>query len=157
MIDLVVQIPMKPISPNNAYKIVKFGKHASRVKTDDTKMYERDFVAYLNQYAQSKDLFVSKHDERSHSIQVEAFYYLNSENYFTKPKKGFRSINKRSGDLDNMLKLSFDALFRWVGIDDSQVTKIITEKIPTNDIGTMVFRLTLVKHPEMLVVNHEAL
>jgi hypothetical protein len=147
---------MKPISVNASHRIVKFGKRASRIKTEKAILFEQEFAFHLLQYNELKGHIFDVYDPRMFSIQMEAFFYLNDKDFFTKPKKGFKTVSQKSMDLDNMLKVSFDQIFRWMEIDDSQVTKIITEKIPTNAEPTMVFRLSLVKFPELFVIQTES-
>lgn len=157
MTSISFQIPMKPISVNASHRIVKFGKRASRIKTEKAMIFERDFRAYLQEYLPLKDHILENYDPRMLSIQVEAFFYINESDFFTKPKKSFKTVSQKSMDLDNMIKVSFDQIFKWIEIDDSQVTKIITEKIPTNAEATMVFRISLVKFPELFVVQPESI
>jgi len=156
MTSISFQIPMKPISVNASHRIVKFGKRASRIKTEKAVEFEKEFLLHLRQYSELKSHILEVYDPRMFSIQVEAYFYLNEADFFTKPKKGFKTVSQKSMDLDNMIKVSFDQIFRWIEIDDSQVTKIITEKIPTNDLPTMVFRVSLTKFPELFVVQPES-
>lgn len=153
MNQIAFQIPLKPISLNLSHRIVKFGKRLVKIKTDETRQFEEEFSYYLSQYDSLKKEITLNYDPRKHSIELEAFFYLNDKDYFTKPKKGFKTINKRSMDLDNMLKVSNDQIFKWIGIDDSQITKITTQKIPTNDEATMIFRISLIPFPELFVVQ----
>jgi Holliday junction resolvase RusA-like endonuclease len=148
---------MKPISVNASHRIVKFGKRASRIKTEKAVQFEQEFGYHLVQYNELKAHILDVYDPRMFSILVEAYFYMNEQDFFTKPKKGFKTVSQKSMDLDNMLKVSFDQIFRWMEIDDSQVTKIIAEKIPTNSEPTMVFRISLVKFPELFVVQTESI
>jgi hypothetical protein len=147
---------MKPISVNASHRIVKFGKRASRIKTEKAVLFEQEFGFHLLQYSELKSHILDVYDPRKFSILVEAYFYINDGDFFTKPKKGFKTVSQKSMDLDNMIKVSFDQIFRWIEIDDSQVTKIVTEKIPTNSETTMVFRISLVKFPELFVVQPES-
>jgi len=156
MTSISFQIPMKPISVNASHRIVKFGKRASRIKTEKAVLFEQEFSFHLSQYNELKSHIFDIYDPRKFSILVEAYFYINEKDFFTKPKKGLKTVSQKSMDLDNMLKVSFDQIFRWMEIDDSQVTKIIAEKIPTNAEPTMVFRLSLVKFPELFVVPIES-
>lgn len=153
MNQISFQIPLRPISLNKSHRIVKFGKRPARIKTEEAKLFEEEFSYYLSQYEDLKPHLLSTYDERKHSIELEAFFYLNEDEYFTKPKKGFKTINKRCMDLDNMLKVANDQIFKWIGIDDSQLTKLHSQKIPTNDQATMVFRISLIPIPELFVVQ----
>lgn len=127
-----------------------------RIKTEGTNLFEEEFSYHLSGYDILKSHITDKYNPNIHGIQVEAYFYLNESEYFTKVKNGKKTISKRSMDLDNMIKVGFDQIFKWLGIDDSQVTKIIAEKIPTNEQPTMVFRISLVKFPELFVVQTES-
>lgn len=142
---------------NHSHRLVKFGKRAGRIKTEDFANWEKEFSYWLREYSDLKTHLVAGYDERKHSIQFEMYVYLNDSKYFTKPQKGFRRISKQSGDISNMIKTAEDQVFRWLEIDDSQVTKLISEKIPTNDDGTMVFRISLINRPELFVVPTESI
>lgn len=128
-----------------------------RIKTQDTVLFEEEFLYHLCNYETLKAHIIEKYNPNIYSIQVEAYFYLNESEYFTKVKNDKKTISKRSMDLDNMIKVGFDQIFKWLGIDDSQVTKIIAEKIPTNDSPTMVFRVSLVRFPELFLVPPESI
>ena len=55
-----------------------------------------------------------------------------------------------------MIKVSNDLVFKWLDIDDSQITKLSAEKIPTNDDYTIVFRISLIRFPELFLVSPPA-
>jgi hypothetical protein len=119
-----------------------------RVKTDSSRAFEYEFNIYLRDYDDLKKAFLTVYNPVVHSISVEGFFYMNEDDFFTKKL----SINKRSGDLDNWSKMPLDIIFKWLGIDDSQVCKIEKYKIPTNDSGTMVFRISLDSYPSTFQV-----
>lgn len=153
MTSISFQIPMTAITNNHSHRLVRFGRSIARVKTGKTRDFESEFAAHLSKYNDEKDHLLSGYNPKTHSIQVEAFYYINEKKFFTHPKTGTKTISKKSVDLDNMLKCSFDQIFRWASIDDSQICKIIAEKVPTNDDDTMVFRISLLKFPEIFVIH----
>jgi hypothetical protein len=156
MASIVFQIPLKPISLNTSHRVVRFGKRLARVKTNETRKFEELFTGYLNDYGGLKASLLDTYNPQMNSFSVEVFFYLNEKEYFTKAKKGLKTISKRSMDLDNMIKVGMDQTFQWLGVDDSQVTKILAEKIPTNEEPTMVFRISLVRFPELFVVQPES-
>jgi len=154
MNQIAFQIPLRPISLNHSHRLVRFGKRISRIKTEAAKDFESEFLFHLQEYNGLRHHIIDGYDPRKHSIELEAYFYMNEGEYFTKPKKGFKTINKRCMDLDNMIKVANDQIFNWLGIDDSQVTKITAQKIPTNDEATMVFRISLASIPELFVISH---
>jgi Holliday junction resolvase RusA-like endonuclease len=157
MTSLAFQIPLAPFSLNQSHRLVKFGKRASRIKTSEFIEWEKDFSSFLGDYSDIKQHLLEKYNDAHHGFMLEIFLYINSDSFFSKPKtkKDHKRISKRSKDVSNCVKTSEDQIFRWLGIDDSQVTKIIAEKIPTNSESTMVFRISLVKFPELFVVQPE--
>lgn len=153
MKQISFQIPLKPISLNTSHRLVRFGKRTVKIKTEATRLFEEEFCYYLSEYETLKLHLLDDYDKRRHSVEVEVYFYLNEKDYFTKPKKGFKTISEKSMDLDNMIKVANDQVFGWLGVDDSQMTKISAQKIPTNDQATMVFRISLIPIPELFVVQ----
>lgn len=145
------------MSLNLSHRLVKFGKRAGRIKTDEFNRWEKEFLVYLAEYNELRPVLLEGYDARKHSIQLEMFVYLNKDKYFAKVKGGFKRISARSGDVSNMIKTSEDQIFSWLGLDDSLVSRIIAEKIPTDDAGTMVFRITLVEIPELFEVQAQSI
>ncbi len=144
---------MRPISLNHSHRNVKMGKRLVRVKTKEAVMFETEFAAHLSQLSELKNHIHESYTATKHSIEMECYFYLNDKSYFTLPKKGERTISKKSMDIDNMIKVGNDQIFKWLEIDDSQVTKLTAEKIPTNAQDTMVFRISLVRYPDTFVVS----
>ena len=128
----------------------------SRIKTKEAIEFEKFFNSYLLQYNELKEHLRSFYREDFHSIELECYFYLPEKDYFTHPKKGNKTISKRSMDIDNMIKVSNDLVFKWLDIDDSQITKLSAEKIPTNDDYTIVFRISLIRFPELFLVSPPA-
>jgi len=158
MTSISIQIPMSPVSLNDTHRLVKFGKRASRIKTTEFVAWENEFLHHLKQYDSLKLHLLENYRDDMNCFTLEVFLYLNNEKYFAKPKskKANKTISKRSKDVSNCIKPAEDQIFRWLGIDDSQVSRIIAEKIPTNHDCTMVFRISLVKFPELFLVSVES-
>lgn len=125
-----------------------------RFKKKSTKDFEEEFGLYLRKYNHLKISLLQIYNERQFAIKIESFFYINSKTYFAEPKsvKLTKTISKKSLDLDNIQKVSNDLIFNWLGIDDSQIVNLCSEKIPTNDEGVMVFRISLCSFPELFVV-----
>lgn len=156
MTSISFQVPLKPISLNHSHRLVKFGNRISRIKTKEANQFEFEFTQHLKTFNDLKNEFVSKYRKDFHAVELECYFYVNEKDFFTHPKTGNKTISKKSMDVDNMIKVSNDQIFKWLGIDDSQVTKLYAEKIPTNDDYTMVFRISLIQFPELfLVSSHE--
>lgn len=153
------QIPMSPMSLNQSHRLVKFGGKSGRIKTEKFIKWEKEFNVHLSYFNDQKIVMLDYYSKYKHAIKLEMFVYINEKKFFTRPKnkKESKTINKRSGDSSNMIKTSEDQIFNWLGIDDSQVCNIETWKIPTNDEGVMVFRVSIINFPEMLLVEADHL
>jgi Holliday junction resolvase RusA-like endonuclease len=116
-----------------------------RIKTEKTVKWTDEFNAWLAEYSDLRPALMQDYDPTRHSIQLEVYFYLNYKEFFTQSKK--RTISKRSIDLDNMLKVGNDLVFKWLEIDDSQITKIFAEKIPTDGESAIVYQITLTLIP----------
>lgn len=77
-------------------------------------------------------------DKEVFKIHVFTTIYFPKERFFT--KKGL--INKRSGDLDNYVKLPIDAIFKGLELDDSLITYHQIEK----KVGDLGFIIQLIFH-----------
>jgi Holliday junction resolvase RusA-like endonuclease len=159
MKSLSFQVPQRAKSLNNSHQSF-VGRSSSgklrvfRNKKTTTRSYEDEFRAHIAEYADLFADFVSTFDDRKHAIKIEAYFYFNEKEFFAKPKKksDTKRISKSCADLDNILKLNFDLIFEALKINDASIVNIEAWKVPTNDAGTMVFRLTHVPFPEMFVV-----
>ena len=99
---LTITIPCKPLSTNHIYGRSKFG---GTYLKKEAKQFKQMVSLGINQ----KFNF----NESKHYISVEYYFYM-SDLY---TKKG--SINKKSLDLDNCLKILQDAIFDKLKINDA--------------------------------------
>jgi Holliday junction resolvase RusA-like endonuclease len=148
MSKLILQIPLEPISLNQSHRIARFGNRPTRIKTKDMISWEAEFAYLLSSANEQRKEFLANYDEKKHSFYIEIYFYIKEDKFITKKK----TISQKSGDLSNMIKTSEDQVFRWLGIDDSQVTKIVVEKIPTKDSPQIVFMISLLGYPELFSV-----
>jgi len=159
MTSISIIVPMSPISLNHSHQTMARNGRVFRFKKASTKQYEDEFNYYIQSGNEQRDIFFEKYNPEIFSIKIESFFYINESKYFAKPKnkKSGKTISKRSMDVDNISKIANDLIFKWIGIDDSQITCSICEKIPTNDEGSMVFRISLVRFPELFLVSPESI
>lgn len=155
MANIHFQIPMTPISLNNTGS---FGKKRF-FKNKKTMTFERDFNMYLSQLGRLRKHINDHYNQYIHAIKIESYFYINEKKFFAQPKnmRVDKTISKKSLDIDNTPKKVNDLIFRWLGIDDSQIVNTVNWKIPTNDLGTMVFVISLVKFPALFEVPHQSL
>lgn len=155
MASIVFQIPMTPITLNHSHG---YG-NGRRFKKPKTIKFEKEFNYYLASLGRLRKHIADNYNEYRYAIKIESFFYINEKSYFAKPKNKSvtKTISKTSIDLDNMQKSVNDLIFKWLDINDSQIVESISHKIPTDDLGTMVFRVTLVNYPELFLVSAQAL
>lgn len=114
-----------------------------RIKTEKTAQWEKDFQSCLYAINKYKDEFLKEYDPKKKAIQLDVYFYLNRDSFFT----GSGTINKRGKDLDNLLKVGNDQIFKWLGIDDSQLVKLSAEKIPTINEASIFYQISLISFP----------
>lgn len=159
MKSVTFQVPMKPVSLNHSHEMrvskwvnPKTGKRRIfRAKKKSTEDFEKMFEFYLRQLQTELKLFAEEFDPTKNAIHVDAYFYINKEEFFTKPKsiKNPRvEISRHSLDLDNCLKIAMDSIFGFLGIDDKHVTYINAQKIPCVE-DKMIFKLALCPFPSL--------
>lgn len=114
---LTLFFTFKPLSLNQAYSNAP-GR--GRIKTREHRSYQKALESKLNQNALS--CFSSAFDPKKHEIHLNMIIYL--KNYLTKDGR----ISQKSGDCANFEKVTSDVIFKYLGIDDSQVTHMMISK-----------------------------
>lgn len=137
------QIPLEPISLNHSHRNIIKGKRLMRIKTEKTSRWESDFQACLSSINKYRDEFLKDYDPKKKAVQLDIFFYLNRDSFFTKSG----TINQRGKDLDNLIKVGNDQVFKWLGIDDSQLVKMSAEKIPTINEPSIFYQISLISYP----------
>lgn len=146
---LELHIPIKPLSVNNAKT---FSSKTKRFfKKSKTVAYENEFNTLMGTEEITDVIreFKTLYDGRKHSLKLSCFFYVKEREFFTKPKnkKDFKRISRSSQDLDNLLKINIDLLFKRLEIDDKCITQIYAEKIPTSKESKIIFHLETVILP----------
>ena len=146
---LELHIPIKPLSVNNAKTFS--GRSKRFFKKPKTVAYENEFNTLMGTEEITDVIreFKTLYDERKHSLKLSCFFYVKECEFFTKPKskKDFKRISRSSQDLDNLLKININLLFKRLEIDDKCITQIYAEKIPTSKEGKIIFHLETVILP----------
>lgn len=104
---LYLVLPRKPLTTNHIYGQKRGG--GKFIKTEG-----RKFILEIEMLLRGKT-FPYKEDE--HYIEIKWHFLLS--NFYKKQKK--KSINKKSGDMDNFKKLIQDAIARKLGFDDAVI------------------------------------
>lgn len=116
-------IPLKPISTNRMHGVFRGRKIKSREGREFEIICNNLLAAFFDQ----AKIFIENFDENSQAIRVEYKFYFPYHELVT--KNG--TLMKRRNDVDNMVKVFQDQVFKFMGIDDSLVTEIRAQKIPS--------------------------
>lgn len=116
-------IPLKPISTNRLHGVFKGRKIKSREGRDFEIVCNNLLAAFFDQ----AKLFIENFDETRHAIRVEYKFFFPYHELVT--KNG--TLMKRRNDVDNMVKVFQDQVFKFMNIDDALVTEIRATKIPS--------------------------
>lgn len=131
----------KPLSVNHAYFNVKRGKRILRILNDDAKILRDKIHERLRNKQVRKQLKLMRDSfiREKHKLEIEIVHKVPVDKFYT--KEGY--ISRHSGDIDNILKLLIDFTLNpkypdALGIDDTFVSKILVEKIPTENISNSI-------------------
>lgn len=131
ILELVIP-RIKPIGLNHSHMLTTIGKHARRIKTTETKVFETKVGLRLDQYQEQINKFNEFYDETKHYLSVDYVFYIP---IFTKDKK---AINKRGGDCDNFIKPIQDCVFNRLKADDSAITYLTAAKIESENYNIKI-------------------
>ena len=118
----IVLSGIRAISLNNAQKISTRGKFASKYKTKECVQFESLFSSKLRLYRSDLTKLNNYFIEKQHCLHMEYKFY-----FPTLTKSGV--LSKSSSDVDNLVKITQDCLFKELVFNDAYITKIIAEKI----------------------------
>ena len=123
---------IKPISLNHSHKITTRGKFASKYKTKAYVDLENEMNSALIKY--KRDIL------EFNEIYKSGDYYLTAQYKFYYPilLKTGKAINKRSGDVSNLIKVCEDILFKHLVADDSEIITATVTKTHSEDIRTEI-------------------
>lgn len=120
-------IPVKPLSKNALKMPISVGKRARLAKTPAARQYEAEILSHMNKFEAEISHF--KH-AYSKAMVVHAYYtfYVPEGHFWT--KQGY--VSKRGGDCSNYVEALQDIVTKELGFDDSQITRVVEEKIPSD-------------------------
>ncbi|MFT5519631.1 MAG: Holliday junction resolvase RusA-like endonuclease [Enterobacterales bacterium] len=122
---------LKPVGLNNSYTLVSRGRFVSRVKKKHTREFEAQFAKQLLKYKREIKVFNDAYTYLNHCL------ILNIRFYIPVLKKN-NTINKRSGDVDGLIKITQDCLFEVLDADDSEVIEVVACKIHSPDYKIVI-------------------
>lgn len=116
-------IPLKPLSANRMHGVFR----GRKIKSREGREFEVVCNNLLASFFDQAKLFIENFDENTQAIRVEYKFYFPHHELVT--KNG--SLMKRRNDVDNMVKIFQDQVFKFMNIDDALVTEIRATKIPS--------------------------
>lgn len=121
---------IKPITLNHATKYRAVGRRAMSYKSPAYKKLESQINSLMNKGNNKKAVskFNKNFDENKHQLQVEYKFY------YPIKLKGKNRISKTSMDLSNIEKNIQDCIFKSLIADDSCITRLVSEKIHSEQI-----------------------
>jgi len=122
--NLIITINgLKPIGVNHSHMLTTIGRHARRIKTTLTKRFETRFQMQLDHYQDKINEFNDEYDSKKHYLNVVYKFYI------PVLVKSGKTINKRSGDIDGLIKLTQDCMFKALKADDAEIITVNATKI----------------------------
>jgi len=118
-------LDIKPLSYNAYYRNTRNGK---RVKTGAGLAYDEELELLLEDYALKLVDFAAQLDDTRDYIKLVIIRF--NPNFLV--KDGSR-LNKTSGDVDNIVKVLQDKIFKVAGIDDFFVKDLRVVEMPALD------------------------
>lgn len=133
MKNLILQIPIKPMSVNNKFTIAGGARRIT--KKSEVYVYERTLKQYLLTKTDEIKLFTNN-ILASECLHFDVVVYVPRDLFFN--KKG--TINLKCLDASNVLKILEDCIYKELGLNDALNTKVSSEKRPSDseDFVTLV-------------------
>lgn len=145
MTHLRIDLYLKPLSYNKYYRSTRSG---NRVKTGAGLAYDEQLDIVMEEYSNELKAFGCELDLSS-NIVIMDIQYFNPEFFI---KDGSR-ISKTAGDLDNMIKILQDKIFRTMEVDDSIVRNLSIHDVPSNGYK-VVIDLLIQPIPDFYPIDH---
>ena len=127
---LSLYLPVKAISLNSSTAVFKNGRRASSKQYN---IFRKEVREHLDKHCFDLHSLASSFDHQKHGFKLE--YTFGLTNVYLKSGKG---INRKSMDVDNLIKPINDVIFAHLtkynsNIDDSQVLKVSSEKVHSEE------------------------
>lgn len=121
---MIIKLPIKALSYNGYYRSTKSG---NRVKTGAGLAYDEELEYILRDYSEELEIFGKGCDPSKNIVAMEITYY----NPGFMLKDGSR-VSKTAGDLDNIVKVLQDKIFKVIRKDDSMVRSLKVSDMPSD-------------------------
>lgn len=118
---------MPALSMNHSHQYVQIRGRPKRIKTNDTRLYEREFSRHLLNYTEEISEFLKDFDPENMAVSADYEFYFPKETYYT--KKGRLNL-KKLPDTDNLIKITQDLIFSQL-VNDSHIIELSARKLPT--------------------------
>lgn len=150
MKEISLQIPIKPLSINQ-----KFSLHSKRrmfIKSAKAVNYERELNTYLKPFDDLLRGIGLNYIKTKHSFSFDVEIFVPQHEFFT--KRG--TINEKCIDVTNAFKILEDALFKRIGVDDSQITQASISKSPwPRETWSCIIRIKLINAPKSSYLDQD--
>jgi hypothetical protein len=123
MKNLILQIPMKPLSANQKYTIAKGSRRIT--KKSQVYAFEREIKHYMMDQKDKVKFFVNNMLSNE-CLKFEVVVYIPKNEFYN--KKG--TINLKCLDASNVLKILEDSIYQELGKNDGLNTFVSSEKRP---------------------------
>jgi predicted house-cleaning noncanonical NTP pyrophosphatase (MazG superfamily) len=144
MNNLIMQIPIKPLSVNAKFTINRFNRRI--VKSTSANKFEKTVEKYLAKYAQEMSEFTESFNKETHALTLEIVLYIPKSEFFT--KKG--SVSSTCIDASNALKILEDITYKLMGINDALNIRVSSEKRPYDGESWVTFMvITIIDKPRV--------
>lgn len=123
MKNLILQIPIKPLSANQKYTIAKGSRRIT--KKSQVYAFERQVQSYMMEQNDKVKFFVNNMLSNE-CLKLEVVVYVPKDEFYN--KKG--TINLKCLDASNVLKILEDCIYKELGKNDGLNVFVSSEKRP---------------------------
>lgn len=122
---ITIDIPFKLLSYNGYYRNTRTGK---RVKTGAGLAYDEMLEEVLLENASALEYFGRTICQSKDILEFRLHIY--NTKYYIKDKS---RLNKKTGDIDNYVKVLQDKVFKYLKLDDYQIKSLVVKEYPSAD------------------------
>lgn len=122
-------IPIKPLSDNRKH----VPSRGRLIKTPEARKFQKDMEMYLSFKKADIGQFKAAYSPVM-CVSATYVYFIPRNKFYTKEGK----ISKTGGDATNFVKMTQDALFDYMGINDANVVNADVFKVPSDEYGMRI-------------------
>jgi Holliday junction resolvase RusA-like endonuclease len=124
-----LKFTIKNVAPLSTNKLNSFNKFGGNKNSNIKKQTTLEIQSQLVKYTPDIRAFKRSFDKKNEVLSCYFKFYFPRDIFFT--KKG--ELSSRRTDIDNCLKLSIDAITRFMEIDDKYIIDIVAEARPADN------------------------